>query len=289
MRKFYLENELGERISLNNPKGIWLNGPAGQGFAFERTFGPVGSGFFAVLEEEEAQAATTGTMIFSRTEPYKMYLDFTDWLAKAKTLMLVYCPYGADEFYRDVLIDIVEKDELTHTGTLECPVTLSALTPWYNQSRFSFDFSNLPPENFKRYDYRYPYRYGTSNSSNGVDFKIGGHYPGEVILTAAGPLIAPVLTLLSAGTNEILGQMNLASISINEGESLLYSSRVRDPGVWRVIDGEYVDLIDSLELSPDIDSFIRVPPNVPVTATFAVVGLLEARATMAVYTYWRTR
>ena len=189
----------------------------------------------------------------------------------------------------DVKLDLAEKRELNGVRWLEIDMKIAGLTPWYSRNRLVFEFVEAPKENFKRYDYIYPYRYGVSGTPGSLDFRIRGHYPGGVSLYAQGPIAAPVFTLANTDTKEVYGKLDLSAITINEDEQLIYSSRARGSGVWRKKGEILTDLIDQVELYAGIPIFMRAPVDTPLTATMDVENKIETQSTLYVDEYWKTR
>jgi hypothetical protein len=289
VRKFYLENSVGSRVSLCDPKGIWLNYPAGLGMAYGRIYESTLDGFWQAVNDQEEQTSISGTLILRAKDPYKLYTDFTNWVMQSEGLKFVYKPTGGTEYFKDINIEYIGKTEKRMNKLMECSVSFIPLTPWYSKYKLSFDFASEPTENYKRYNNRYPLRYAASHMPNSKDFEIDGHYPAEIEMRANGALIAPVLIITNTNTGEVYGKLDLSTISIGVGETLLYSSRLSNPGVWKLVDGEYTSLIDDMELSAETESFFRVPPHTPLTATMAVTGTIENRAVIDIYKYYRLR
>lgn len=288
MRKFFIENDIGQRIALSD-RSIWLNKPAGLGMRMANTYISAQAGFHVESAHDEEQSVVTGTMVFLRPDTYESFRETTDWLMRSTGLKLIYLPYGSQEFYRDIDIESIDKTEKRLHRMLECAVSMRALTPWYSQINHVFEFMLDDGENYKRYDYRYNYRYAQAFLPNSIDFEIDGHYPGEVEVIANGPIVSLVLKLTNTNTGEVYGVVDLGTISIGEGERLEYSSKTRDPGVWLVSAAGRRDVIDLVELHAGSETFFRVPPNIPVTATMTVGGQLESKATMRVTQYYRLR
>ena len=288
MRKFWFENEYGERISLQSD-ALFLYLPAGLGFAENREYGQADYGFHEVTDEVFSPAQVSGTLVFKK-EPYAAYRKTADWLACAEGLRLVYVPYGRDEYYMDVQVDVLDKSELTGTGWLEAPIKMTGLTPWYARLPLAFTFTEAPENDYKRYPFGYAYQYTVSGKPGEIDIgALDGHFDGGVGLYAAGPLVSPVLTLKNTETGEVYGKLDLSGVTIEEGEQLVYSSRVRGAGVWRQKEGKKTDLVDKAELYAGIPVYMRAPVGVPLTAVLDVENTIGTRSTLYIDKYWKTR
>lgn len=289
MRKFYIENSIGERLSLSDNRNLWVNKPSGLGIKMSRGYESINPGFFEIVNDEESRGTISGTLCFIAGEPYKSFRDITNWLFSSKALKLVYCPYGTEEYYRDIVVDVIDKSEKKLSRMLECPVTITALTPWYGRFRHSFTFSSDSENDYKRYDYRYAYSYAASSIPNSVDLEIDGHYPGEIELRVEGPFYSLEFTLSDMLTGKIYGRLDMSSVYIGSGESLHYSTRNIDPGIWKITEKNKIDLIDQMEMSAETESFFKVPVNTPVTATITHDGTGDTQAVIDIIKYYRLR
>lgn len=290
MRKFYLQNNFGERLSLVEAGVLWLNHPDGLGMTMDKSYASVLPGFFLETRSDEAQDPITGTLVFRQKNTYEAFIKVADWIFRAQALTLIYCPYGTNEYKRDINIDHIGKSEKTLSSFLECPVIFTPLTPWYDQFSHVFTFSLENSDLFKRYPYRYEYRYAGSFKPGSVDFTIGGHYPGSVVIEATGPVVTPVFTLKATFDDTVYGKVDLNSLNVDSGDKLVFSSRVNDPGVWiERGDGTVEDMVDSLELYADVETFFRVPTNTPVTAILEVDGVVPTSVLLRVMQYYRLR
>ena len=109
MRKFYLENELGERKPLNGEDGIFLTDPAGLGVSYGNSYADLGAGFFRRVEEKQPQGVIPCSLTFMRGA-YEKYKDFADWALRAETIYLVYKPLNV-AYYRRVELSYLTRDE----------------------------------------------------------------------------------------------------------------------------------------------------------------------------------
>ena len=75
MRKFYLENSIGERKPLNGETGIYFQNPAGLGMVLNPSFADNKRGFFVKTSGDiEPQGEIVGDLVFVRNgDPYENY------------------------------------------------------------------------------------------------------------------------------------------------------------------------------------------------------------------------
>ena len=140
MRKFYLENELGERKPLNGEDGIFLTDPAGLGVSYGNSYADLGAGFFRRVEEKLPQGVIPCSLTFMRGA-YEKYKDFADWALRAETLYLVYKPLNV-AYYRRVELSYLTKTEITSGTWMEIPTAFVCLTPWYTPAPLVLNFED---------------------------------------------------------------------------------------------------------------------------------------------------
>ena len=109
MRRFYLENEYGQRWNLNRPETGILTEPAGLGYDMDAGYSMIGDSFLITYMKAK-QSQVSGTLVFGTQAPYKAFKNFADWINRADRLRLVYAPLNA-EYYRDVDAVNLEKPE----------------------------------------------------------------------------------------------------------------------------------------------------------------------------------
>ena len=275
MRKYYLENSIGERRDLQTRRELFLHLPQGMGWADNNTYADA-RGFFPRTDSRPVQPAPVGEFIIGGYEEYK---DFVDWIFGGYELTLIYAPEET-EYKIDVDIISVSKAELTKQGVLVCPFTMAAKTPWYKPTVREMVIA--PPASevgYKRYSYAYPYQYAAASLSNSVEILAAGHMPAAIYMTIAGPLTNPKISL--TGT-ELIGTMDLSGVSIDADETLTFSTRFGSIGVWK--DG--VDLLEYLDLNNN--NFFEIPTGETVTLTLESDSDIATTAIIQLYEYYRS-
>jgi hypothetical protein len=275
MRKFYLENSIGERKDLQTKQEIHLRDPAGLGWADNNVYADA-RGFFPRTDSRPVQPAVTGDFVIKGYDTYK---ELVDWIHKGYDLTLVYNPDGT-EYRIDVDIQSLHKGEINSWGRLECPFVMMAKTPWYRPS--TRELSIAPPSSevgYKRYNYAYPYQYSAASLLNSVEMTASGHMQAAIYLTCPGPLTNPSVTLTLG--NVVIGKMDLAGVSILSGETLIFSTRFGSIGVWK----DSTDLLSYLDLNNN--NFFQIPVNETVTLTIESDSDIATIATIKLYEYFR--
>lgn len=279
MRKFWLENEIGQRIDLQEQ--TFFQFPAGLGVTIESDYGRSSDGFFVSTRAELAQGNIVGDLVFR--QGYAGYKTLADWLFAGYRVMLIYRPLDAD-YLRDIDIESVEKGELGPGGWLTCPTSLRCTSPWYK--RLPVEIELTPDEgDGKKYPAAYPMTYTLSGDINAVDITAGGHIEAALSISIPGPLDAPVITLRRKDSEDILGRVNLAAVEIGADETLLFSSRHGSMGIWRSSIAGTVDLIEYIDLTDN--NFFRLPVGVPCTLSIASDIEISQAAAIQIYEYYK--
>lgn len=285
MRKFYLQNQIGQRLDLNGPDGYFVN-PRGLGVQASTDAADLGQGFFLSINPDEIPRDTpSGEMVFIRDQGYRSYRTFVDFLVRSPALTLIYAPDGSDEYFRDVTLAYIQKTELGSLKWLHCPISFAALTPWYKAVPKTFAFSMSEDDTpSKRYDYAYDYTYLEQLSAASVELTVQGHYPADVVLSYSGAIIDPVITLTGKQSGKIYGQCDLA-VSTSSGDVLEYSSRRRDSYIRLRRSGAVSDLVPSADLTKNL--FFHVPLEEPCILSIAADNQMTGQAQLALYEYYR--
>ena len=287
MRLFYLEDQKGERIPLNNETGIFLYHPSGMGIANSHSYGESGTGFFLRQKDGIEQLEMGGSLIFppGGEGPYARYRNFIDWLYASEELYFIYCPYGSNEYYRRVEIQTIEKSELNEYGMLECAISILPMTPWYLPSPVHIDFGD-DQEDAMRYDFYYTddLIYGVSSNDYTAQITASGHIPSAVKVTFKGEAINPVLTLRGAISRKAYGICSIYE-NFEETDTLVFSTAEQDSYVRKIDSlGEETDLLDKIDITTN--PFFRVPLTEPCELTISGESIY-GEASMLLYIYYR--
>lgn len=284
MRKFYLQNSIGVRKDLQL-KSFFFNSPKGLGLSNKANYEQLGDGFYANSFLEAEQINIVGDIAFLESE-YDDFKDLIDWIYSGYDLSFIYAPDGSTEYYCDIDIDYIEKEEIDNeTGCLVCPVSFNGKTPWYKSSPVILNFELDPDVDYMKFDWIMESRFPRGNSYNTIDVSAAGHYSSYIKMTITGAITDPIVKLINKATNEILGQLDLTGVTVDTGEVLMYSS-VPGNSYIKILgtDGVYTDLSDSINLT--YDNFFGVPRNTACSLKLEFTGT-TATATIYVHEYRR--
>lgn len=293
MRLFYLEDQKGERIPLNNESGIFLYSPTGLGFDYSHDYSESGTGFFMRVKDGVDQTEMAFTFVFppipeannSADPPYQRYRKLIDWIYKAKELYFIYCPYPPNEYYRRIEFQSISKNELDVYGSLQTDVSILPLTPWYLPSPIHINFGE-EQDNAMRYDFRYTEDliYGVGSKDYTAEISAQGHIPSAMKVTFKGQVINPKFTLRGFATRAIYGECPITE-TFNSSDTLEFSTAEQNSYVKKIdANGNETDLLDKIDITKN--PFFRVPLTEPCELTLSGDSIL-GKATMLLYVYYR--
>lgn len=287
MRKFYLENELGERKGLNGEAGIWLTDPAGLGVSYGSSYADLGSGFFRRVEEKQPQGIIPCSLTFMRGA-YEKYKSFADWALRSEALFLVYKPFNA-EYFRRVELSYLTKTEITSGTWMEIPTAFVCLTPWYLPQPLTLNFED-EGGTVMQYEYSYSDTLVYAASGAGayaVQLRAEGHDPAALFIEYSGAIKKPVFTLTGAASGTLYGKCSIDT-ELSEGDKLEMSTERADSFARKIsTSGEVTDLIDKIDISAEAEPFFTVPLSEPCilrVSADTMSGKISAKA----YFYHRT-
>lgn len=273
-RQFWLENEQGERISLNGEHGWLLSQPSGLGYTSGVSYANLKNGFFTpTTEDRPRQASVAGELVFFGRDPYTQYRFFADWILKAQTLYLLYIP-RTTLYRRRVALQYLTKTERERYGVLTVPVALYGLTPWYlpavsdgipsvdvvedpfrlddDGSLFDEDVFDTEPLYMRR-----------------VTVTPEGQLPAAFTITVEGPLTRPAVQVTRVSDGTTVGRCELAA-SFKSGETFAYSTVPDDCYIEKRFgaDTEPASLLDDVtDLTEGIYPLLTPDEAVTITIT----------------------
>lgn len=290
MRRFYLEGADGQSYDLNGSRGVYATAPTGLGFTAGYSYANLSAGFFAETSANKLpQNSVALTLNFVRPRQYSRYKEFFDWLQRAaRPLCLIY-DTGEDQPYRrQINVSYVTKTEIGLDGLLKCPLSVTALTPWYRAAGTALSVPSTEGSSILRYSYRYnaALRYGLdTRAAAAAEITAAGHDPASFLVRVPGPVDNPVISLRGSVSGRIYGRCSVET-SIPVDSTLLLSTRYRDS--FCVAEDEYgtrTDLLNAVDLSAD--PFFRAPVDensvLEIIADGAVTG-----ATAEINYYYRS-
>ena len=255
VRKFFLENEKGQQVDMNNYKeSCFLSSPAGLGYSTNSQFHQLGNTFIEDNRKIEKKDPS-GVMHF---KSYDKCMEFINFIEKSEKLKFVYVlPFEDNDktFYRDVSIKSFDKTEKA-VRKLACPIVFNGLSLWYEENVAIYDITTQEDE--IRWDFTWDSKF-VDYSSRGLDFVNQGHVDAPILVSMDGQLINPKIQLYVDGE---LYQTVPFNITIEENEKLLYGTKEGDFYVKKQnIDGSLSSLFELSVIDFYNDNVIRLPKN----------------------------
>lgn len=288
MRQFYLENSKGERISFMD-KNHFLTSPTGLGFAVETTTIDTSKGFFSLADSKPSKGNIEGTIAFTdRANAYRDFRNLSKWMTNETLLNLVYIPYGTEEYYADVVLIRLNKEEKQNYGWLECETIFEVLTPWYSKQNISFDFED-GDANALHFPNKFPARFGLSSPPTALRLNLDCDYNAFVKVTIAGLQNNPKITLVDNDTNKLLGSVEFDNLVVPQGSKLVYDTRPNEVGVWLINGDEKENVLDKVHLTSENNSFFAIPTHTDVILNLELDNGVQTGTNATLYQYWKTR
>ena len=281
MRHFYIENDRGERYSLNSEDGIFFDNPSGLGQTMSPSSADIHKGFFKdITGDIEPQAAITGDLVFTR-DAYNKYNQFVNWINRATALYFVYAPKDT-EYRRKVSFDFIQKTQLDPVRWLRCPVSFRCLTPFYKSQATTLSMED------SSYAMRYTFVYDenlrySASSIAGMSCEIQGqgHIPSAISFRCTGYLANPELTLTGQDSGTVYGKLKLNRTTA-ASQVLSFCSRYGETEV--AVDG--ADALEYVDLS--YDPWLRVPPSEKCSLVLSSDDDMNVTVELLMYDYYRT-
>ncbi len=220
VRKFYLENEKGQKYDLMDRENYcFLNEPTGLGYSYSSDYLLLGNTFIENIRTME-KGEINGSLV---TRYYDNINDFINFIEQAESLRFAYIvPFdkkSAVTYYKDVKIASLEKTEKeVSSGMLVTPVTFDCLSLWYEKNEIIYTITKKERE--IRWNFRWASRF-TSYSSRNIVFNNKGHVEAPISVEMEGYLINPCISVYVNSKEKYSLKIPL---TLQEFEKLLYST-----------------------------------------------------------------
>lgn len=236
MRYFKLVNADGKEFDITTVQ-VLFHDIEGLGFEEEAEFRSVGP-VWRLNKASNSQLPVSGKLCFTEigsTTPYQKYDKFRVFISRPP-LILKYFPHGIDgkSFNKRIRVTKLSKTELTKYGVLDCDVSFTPYTPWYEivnteivptpaeeSSHFIWDAGNRWRD-FIDGDTETPrYKFGVE-PRNSLSIVCDSNTQGFIKLTIDGPARNPTWTHYVDGKLKSSGSFSPENtIELSEYESLI--------------------------------------------------------------------
>lgn len=222
VREFSLLNELGQEYSLMDiERYCLLTEPSGLGITYKNNYQELGN-IFIQNSSQVKQSQIGGTLNFAN---YKNFNSFGNFIKTSKSLKIKYkIPFDNNhiEFLKDVVLSSLSKTEVQQNGFLSESIIFDCLSSWYQNKETVYTIAKLEQE--IQWDFRWDARFA-DYSERSIVFDNDGHTEASFTLEMLGYLINPGFSITQNG--EVINSLNF-NMTLQQGESLLYSSRDND-------------------------------------------------------------
>ena len=268
MAKFYIENEKGDRIDLQDELNYGLyEGMKDIGYSQDASFTRVGDYYSCDSKNPKQSDIDFDINFFEVGEKsvYQKVSDVGDFLVNAERLYYVYVPEEI-EYKREV--EFVNFSQNTKEGYLSYSVKLSPLTLFYAENIVALDVDRTEGE--KRYRFRWNASYN-DYANRSVKIKEGNQADIAFDLEIYGYVVNPKISVYKGAT---LIKAITFPVTLQEGEYLKYSSRDLELEIKKVDAlGNETNLISEFSLEDDI--FFKLDKNDCIIKFTSDVGVMN--------------
>lgn len=290
MRRFFLENEKGDRWELGKSTGVYVTNPTGLGTALGQNFTDLGHGFFApVNADAEPQTAVCCDFKIVGPKPYSVFTSFAAWISAAgDELRFGYAP-EATEYLRRVKLAYLNKTELEGARWMTCPAAFQPLTPWYRpvpgtQQTETPDDALFLDTAGSVLDVNV--LIDSTEAGQNATVPPAGHLPPALVLRYSGALTNPVIRVVGTQSGTEYGRCDLAA-TIGAEETLVWSTEFNAARVEKITaEGERVSLLDAADLA--FDPFPHPSAAEPLRVNLGSDTPISRAAAVTAYYYYRT-
>ena len=268
MAKFYIENEKGDRIDLQDELNYGLyEGMKDIGYSQDASFTRVGDYYSCDSKNPKQSDIDFDINFFEVGEKsvYQKVSDVGEFLVNAERLYYVYVPEEI-EYKREV--EFVNFSQNTKEGYLSYSVKLSPLTLFYAENIVALDVDRTEGE--KRYRFRWNASYN-DYANRSVKIKEGNQADIAFDLEIYGYVVNPKISVYKGAT---LIKAITFPVTLQEGEYLKYSSRDLELEIKKVDAlGNETNLINEFSLEDDI--FFKLDKNGCIIKFTSDVGVMN--------------
>lgn len=255
-RTFTLQNSAGETypLSSSNPNDFYTYGfltePEGLGIEFDNEYVRLGD-IFLRTESEIDQGEFEGTMNFAN---YTSFRNFGNYIFRSHDLVLIYtCSDAEGTYYRDCDIVSIEKGEIGDNGIMECPVTFSFKSLYYEKNEIKYLMTDMADD--RRYTFSYPCRFYDYQALD-APLVNDGHTEASISIYIYGYCENPEINITDENGDTVY------TIKFNhilqDGDRIEYSSKDGNSYIRLVTsDGTVTSLVSEMPLTNN--NFIRLP------------------------------
>ena len=250
MRKFYIENDKGQRYDLQDVNKVILKNPSGLGATYNLTYSEVGA-YFVKNSGKKAQQQIVGELLFVG-DAYSNYREFGNFMKANSEYKLVYDIDG-NEFLIDIDLQTINKGEKNNlNGTLDCLVLFNSKSLYYKRVDQTYQLEASLEGS--RWDMVWDFQF-TDQTPATLDIVNDGQVPASFDFIIYGSTLNPTVYVYQDGV--IINSIDF-TIDLQAGEKLLFSNKddnllvLLDDGAGNVTNAFYT-------LDIENDNFFKLP------------------------------
>lgn len=277
--KYYLKNENGQTLEINDFKNSVFNLSSDLGISKKLAYSRVGNVFILNSEEPE-QLKIEGAIKFLKSEQeneenYKKYEKFLKVSSKLTFINIRNEKGGFVEYYIDVKCSNFGR-VYKNGHILNSKLTLHCTTSWYKQNNIVY---TIEEETGKFFGFPIDFqkmRFSSGNKSKKI-ITNDGYSEAPIHISLKGPILNPEIQVLK--NNKIINSIKL-DIELSRFEELEYCTR-DDYLLLRKInaDGTYTNLFDEIDQNNE-NNFFKIPCGVSILQIKAESDIKYAKITI---------
>lgn len=274
IRNFFFENELGQRINCQSVVGnLFLYNITGLGFEKNIEYVRVGN-TFVKNKEEFAQNVIDGELEFYNMT-YDEYISFVNFILQANNLKLIYIPKRKNrvEFFREIDLVKIDKNEEDDYNTLVSPITIYCKSLWNKANNIKYDVKST--ENEIRWDFKWDSKFSDYEHRN-VTIENKGHVAAPFLLEIEGYVENPSISIY---VDDILQNELTLDLILEEGEKLQYCTQDNNLYIQKNSNGTVTNLFNLLDLN-NSNNFFKIPLGVSTIKLNADTDIENANLTV---------
>ena len=276
IRNFYFENEYGQRIDCQKVNGnLFLYNISGLGFEKNTEYVKVGSRYIT-NKEDFVQIPINGELEFDEMT-YDEYSNFVDFILQANSLKLIYVPKKSarTEYFRDVDVTQLVKEEEDDFNVLTCPITMIPKSLWYERNDIIYTAEIFDDE--LRWDFEWDSRFADYENRN-IIFENKGHVEASFLLELNGYLKNPAISIYVDNEKKYELALNLI---LERNEKIIYSTEDDNLRLCLIDEnGNETNLFNELDLNKI--NFFKIPKGVSELRLTADNEILNSKLTIFV-------
>lgn len=256
IRNFYFENEKGERIDCQKINGsLFFYNVTGLGYEEEIEYVQIGDNFIANRRKIKQNQIGGDLEFYDMT--YDEYCDFVDFILRASMLRLVYIPKKSNrtEYYRDIDLFKIDKNEEDDYNILTCPIMMNAKSLWYEAKEVVYTIDSVTNE--LRWNFKWNAMFASYDNRN-IIFENKGHTEAPFKLELNGELVNPKIIILE--DEKEVKKLDLTGLKIATGEKFIYNTKDTEQEIARIGSTERTNLFDFL--NPNFINFYKLRKGV---------------------------